>query len=410
MKRAASWVVWAALACATPAPAQTARELLEAGIGLAQRGRFPEAAERLTQALAKDPRLAEAHYLLGLIRQQRGDRALARASFEAALQIDPGYAEAQSRLAEVLTYQARASETGIAEAAAACRRALALNPADADSHFHLGWLAAKARNHAEAVRAYQTVLKLQPKYPGARLALAMSQLELRQDGAALAVLQALVSAEPRNADARHYLGVALARTGSCAEAIVQLQQAAALAPENPQTQYTLATCFRKLGQEAEAADAMTRFRELRAGAANRMQARFLAASAHKHLMAGNLSEAIANYRKSLDLSADPTVAVDLGVALLKNGEAGAVPPLLEPLAEGNPLASYTLALAETQLGRFDKARARLESALTAQPAFPEAEYQLGVVLTHLGDAEGAARHFQAAQRLRPDLPQFRPPR
>lgn len=402
-------MVWTALACGTPAPAQTAQDLLEDGIGLVQRGRFPEAAERLTQALAKNPRLAEAHYLLGLIRQQRGDRDLARASFEAALKLDPRYAEAQSRLAEVLTYQARASESGYAEAAAACRRALALNPGDADSLFHLGWLAAKARNHAEAVRSYQAVLKLQPKYPGARLALAMSQLEVRQDEAALAVLKTLVSAEPRNADARYYLGVALARTGSCADAVAQLQEASALAPENPQTQYMLATCFRKMGMEAEAAEAMVRFRELRAGAAGRMQARFLAAAAHKHLMAGNLAEAIANYRKSLDVAPDPTVAVDLAVALLKSGEASAVPPLLEPVAEDNPLASYTLAVAETQLGRFDNARARLERTLAAQPAFPEAEYQLGVVLTHLGDPEGAGRHFRAAQRLRPDLPQFRPP-
>ncbi len=104
------------------------------------------------------------------------------------------------------------------------------------------------------------------------------------------------------------------------------------------------------------------------------------------------------------------MAIDLAVALLKNGEASAVPPLLEPVAEDNPLASYTLAVAETQLGRFDNARARLERTPAARPAFPEAEYQLGVVLTHLGDPESAARHFRAAQRLRPDLPQFRPPR
>lgn len=54
------------------ATAQRARALVEGGIELSHRGQFNQAAEKFVEALALDPKFAEAHYLLGLVRQQDG--------------------------------------------------------------------------------------------------------------------------------------------------------------------------------------------------------------------------------------------------------------------------------------------------------------------------------------------------
>lgn len=385
---------------------QTAEAYLDRGVGLLQQGRFAEAAAELTQALGKNPKLAEAHYLMGMIRQERGDRELALASFRAALKMEPRHAGAQARLAEVLTYIARARESGYAEAAAACRRALALNPADADSLFHLGWIEAAMGQHANAVIHYRGALQMEAKYPGARMGLAISLLELRQEDAALPLLEQLVKDEPENSDAHLHLGVALSRKDQCGDAVKVLTRAAALRPETAQTHYLLGTCYRKLGQNEAAGQALGLYREQQAAAAKRKQARFQAAAAHQHLQAGQLDEAIAAYRTSLELDQDATVAIDLSVALLKRGKAAEVPALLEPLAASTPLAAYTLALAMRDLQKDDAAAELLVQALRAKPGFAEAHHLLGVIYVGMGrDAEGR-KHLETAARLRPDNPAF----
>ena len=50
---------------------------------------------------AGEPPLAWAHYRLGLIHQQRRDRAAAAAAYEAALKLDPGFRDARAALAEL---------------------------------------------------------------------------------------------------------------------------------------------------------------------------------------------------------------------------------------------------------------------------------------------------------------------
>lgn len=50
---------------------------------------------------AGEPPLAWAHYRLGMIHQQRRDRAAAAAAYEAALKLDPGFSDARAALAEL---------------------------------------------------------------------------------------------------------------------------------------------------------------------------------------------------------------------------------------------------------------------------------------------------------------------
>jgi tetratricopeptide (TPR) repeat protein len=383
-------------------PASTsASALVDAGIELSHRGKFSEAGEKFVQALALDPNLAEAHYLLGLVRQQDGRTDAALASFRSALRIDPRYGAAQARICELTTVGARARDSGFEDARAECRGAIALDPKDPEPHFHIGWIEGKLGNHAKAIQQYQTVLRLNPRFPRVNFELSMAYLDAQKPDLAIPLLKEVVASEPQNGNARFQLGAALAKQGDCSSAIPLLETAT----ESAQTQYVLAGCYKKVDRPEEAKFALAKVRQLREGADARMQAKYRAAVAHKHAAAGRLDEAIAEYRGVLELVNDLSVKIDLAVALLRKGEPQEVVRLLD--GETDPLGRYQVALAWFKLGQHKEAIAMLESVVRARPQFVEAWYQLGLsslVLERTADAERALR---TASRLRPDEPGLR---
>ena len=375
--------------------------LVDAGIELSHAGRFNEAADKLVQALALDPNLAEAHYLLGLIRQQDGRADAALQSFRAALKLNPRYTAAQARVCELDTVFARVRETGYDKALISCRRAVLLDPRDPEPHFHIGWIQTKLGSHADAIQEFTTVLRLDPKFSRVRFELAMAYIDSRDIDRAIPLLKEVVAAEPGNTNARFQLGVALVKKGDCDAAVPWLETGS----ESAQKHYLLAGCFKKMNREAEAASEFAKVKQSREGAEASMQAKYLAALAHQKLVAGELDKAIADYRAALALVKDPTIAIDLAVALLKKGEAQEVLRMLA--AESDPLARYQVALAYTKLGRPDEARSALELALREKPGFVEAWYLLGVNALAQEKHHEADRALGMAVRLRPDEPAIR---
>ena len=382
-------------------PGQRAAALVDAGIELSHGGRFNEAADKFVQALALDPNLAEAHYLLGLVRQQDGRTDTALQSFRAALKINPRFGSAQARVCELDTVFARARETGYDKALISCRRAVQLDGGDPEPHFHIGWIQTKLANHAAAIQEYTAVLRLDPKFSGARFELAMAYIDSKDADRAIPLLKEVVFGEPGNTNARFQLGAALAKKGDCDAALPWLETAS----ESAQKHYLLAGCFKKMKREVEAASEFAKVKELREGAEARMQAKYLAALAHQKAAAGELDNAIAGYRAALALVKDPTLTIDLAVALLKKGEAQEVVRMLGD--EPDPLARYQVALAYSKLGRPDEARSALELAVRDKPGFVEAWYQLGVNSLALAKHEEAERALSTAVRLRPDEPAIR---
>lgn len=394
-------VAAALLLAAAQAAGQIATRLVDQGIELSHRGRFAEAGELFVKALAADPTHAEAHYLLGLVRQQDGRLAAAAQSFRSALKFNPRFGPAQARLCELETREARARESGYSKAAATCTRAIAMEPADPEPHFHLGWLHTQAGNLPGAVSEFQTVLRMDPKYPKVKFELAQAHLDQQNAAAAIPLLEEVIRAEPANTNARFQLGSALVKKGDCAAAVPMLQSAT----ESAQTFYMLAGCLKKLGRAAEAESAMVRVKDLRQDADARMQAKYRAAVAAQKLEAGKVDEAIAGYQAALALRRDSGIAVDLAVALLKRGRNTEVVDLLA--ADTSPLARYQTALALTGLGKHSDAAALLRRTVADTPAFFEGWYQLGAVLSAMGQPSDAAQALSTAVGLRPDEPAAR---
>jgi tetratricopeptide (TPR) repeat protein len=112
--------------------------------------RLAEAAAELDEVLRLEPR-AEAHYTLGVIRWQQGERDRAEAALRAAIAAEPRHADAHHTLGVVL-----AARRDWAGAAAALRQALALRPDFAGAHDTLARVLQRAgdadgaRRHLEA--------------------------------------------------------------------------------------------------------------------------------------------------------------------------------------------------------------------------------------------------------------------
>jgi DNA-binding response OmpR family regulator len=80
-----------------PAPDPTAELLVEAKRALNRR-EFDTADNVLKQVIERHPKAAEAHYLVGVLHELRGERHAAYSSYRAALNVDPDYEPAKLHL------------------------------------------------------------------------------------------------------------------------------------------------------------------------------------------------------------------------------------------------------------------------------------------------------------------------
>lgn len=245
-----------------------------------------EQAERLRndlrQVLAEtDP--AYRALLLGRVLANRGEWRLALHAFRAALEANPGYAEAWAWQAEA-RYQtgedaalvARDYQTALAlnpdsagvqamaglyqervgnfqQAEAHYRRAVQLEPQTAAWHLALARVLAR-RDLPAALESYQAATRLAPDDASTWLALAAFCLEheayLEETGLEAALRAYALS--PENPDGLVVLGRILALTGETETARIWYERAVALDPARPAARFHLALLALQTGQTAQA--------------------------------------------------------------------------------------------------------------------------------------------------------------
>lgn len=124
---------------------------------------------------------------------------------------------------------------------------------------------------------------------------------------------------------------------------------------------------------------------------------------------GRLEEAVANYRRTLQLHSNSAlVHFNLAVALEKSDQlAEAIEQFQAALALRPDYggAHMALGLALHRAGRLAEAAAHEEQAILLEPGWPQAYLNLGVVLMDAGRNEAAVARFRQALRLRPDYPE-----
>lgn len=249
--------------------------------------------------VAKVPGSPRAHASLATAFGRAGRWAEAVPHYEAALRLDPNYADAQSDLATALVH------AGQPDAATPhYERAAALKPADADIRYNLGLHYTTVGREVDATTEFTAALRLRPDFPAARLALGR---ELNQQGRyaeAAAVLEpALREAGPTAGPAWSELGFARVNLQDWSAAETAYRHALAVLPPASRGP-TLFLLGNLLLETRRAAEAIAVYRDL-------LQAQPKSALVHHHLalalaLSGQRDEAIAAEREALAL--DPQLA------------------------------------------------------------------------------------------------------
>lgn len=284
------------------------------------------------------------------------------------------------------------------------RRAVELQPDNADAQVQLGLALSVRRRFGEARAAFRKALDRAPGYDDARTGLARIEFFGGNLDAAERELKTVLDRAPGNRDARELAGqVAKARAAAKADAARKRSQAEDARREEART--AEAERERERAAVREAAEAKAR--EERAAEARRTAeaARREAQAQRRRLgraraarLAGRFAEAESLYRAALArFPRDADLQVSLGLVIAFQGrydEARAAFERALALAPGSVDARLGLARVDLFSGNLDAAEARAAAVLAEAPLSPDARSLAARIRLARGDAAGAEAAFR----------------
>ncbi len=280
-------------------------------------------------------------------------------------------------------------------AAAALRRALAMDSRVRHAHYALGMVALSSDGVLrldEAIGEFRQERALVPEDPITNLRLGMALVEARREREALAPLEIAVRAPQPSTEAFQYLGRAQSAAGRIDDAVTSLQRALEIATRSAadpvrigRLHYELGTALRQLGRGA---DADAHFAEAQRASGARVAtererlARFMSDAPEAPALAGR--------------HVDPVHAPALeGTA--PADRAAVTQQTRAALAR----TSLNLGVLQAQAQRFARAAAFFDQAATLDPALPRVQYSLGVARFNAGEYGKAAPALQRAIEAEP---------
>ena len=337
-------------ASAAHAPAGTppARVYDAVGVWFAEKGDLKCAVAAFKQALRLEPRLAEAHFDLGLVRQSQQQPAAAISEFRLALQYDPALLQAHCALGSSLGDPT--------EAEAEFRKALAANPQLVCALDGMAQVLVKERRYDAAIDYWRQALRIQPDAPDLQLALATATYK---------------SAKARQAD-----GLPALDGAGVADAIRLLTDLIKSHPDMTAAYFTLGNIYANERRDREAAD---EYQEVTRR--NPTDTVALAAQVKALIDASAYTEALAPARDYVRRKPnDPSGHVMLGTVYQQLGDYAKAEPELELGAARAPddfEARYQLGLVLARMGKPDQALPQLRKAVALKPGDRAAQYPTG---------------------------------
>jgi tetratricopeptide (TPR) repeat protein len=164
-----------------------------------------------------------------------------------ALELNPKNAEVHSTLGVALARQEK-----LDEAIEHFLKAVQLNPSHIDAHYSLGQAMARQGKFDEAIRHFSVVLRLKPDHAEAHGYLGSIMLVGGMLNQATVHLSEAVRLDPNYADAHYNLGQVMLRQGKLDAAIRHLLQAVRLKPDDAQAHYKLALALAQKKQADQA--------------------------------------------------------------------------------------------------------------------------------------------------------------
>src|SRR5438874_5740228 len=227
-------------------------QMIQQAVQLHSAGEFADAEAMYVKVLDRAPSEPAALHLFGVLRHQQGRHPEAAELVRRAVRINPRDADAHTNLASIL--RALKDADGAIQAG---RRAVELQPNSPEAWNNLA-LALKMKNHRdEALTALQRALSLRPGYIEALMNLGNTLTDLGRHDEAISTYHAALRIRP-TASVFHNLGLALRAAKRPHEALQAFVQAVNLDPRSTEFLATLGDLLVELFRYDEAIDVYQR--------------------------------------------------------------------------------------------------------------------------------------------------------
>jgi len=299
--------------------------------------------------------------ILGGIYKALGRMADALAAGKKAVELDPVDNQAHNSLGVILEDLGR-----FEEAEASYKEAISLKPNDCGTHYNLGNAMRKLLKFEEAAAAYRQAIAVMPDYAEAHSNLGITLQELGRLDASEASCRQAIAITPDYADAHYNLGNTLKELGNVEESEACYKQAVTLKPDYAEAHNNLGGALKELGRMEKSEASLRQAIALKPDYAE----------AHSNLgntlqEIGRIDEAEASLRQAIALKSDFSEAYNsLGVTLQDKG-------------------------------RYDEAEASLRQAIALKSDYAFAHKNLGVTLYSNGNIDSALKSLQTASDIDP---------
>ena len=215
--------------------------VLKDGFSALNRGELDSAAKACQEALAKDPNLPQAHFLVGLVALEGEERRTAHEAFKSVVKLDRNHAAAWAQLARL-----SAGEGRVAVAERALREVRRIKPADPAVLDLTGTVLNQLGEYETAKAFFERVNALAPGQPAYMMNLANVLVFLGEIDAAVEIFREVLRKAHRSAQCHWGLANAVkARDHS------HIEQMRELLDHYPANQRSRAFLFYAIGKESE---------------------------------------------------------------------------------------------------------------------------------------------------------------
>ena len=192
-----------------------------------------------------EPKNPAAWFSLGYAYDNLGKNAEANAAYREALRIDPSVAAAWFNLGQsyYVSHQ-------YVQAIAADREALRINPKDANAWINLGTAFYESHQYPQAIEAEREALRIDPKLAAAWSNLGNAYDSLHQTSQSIEAYREALRNDPKYFDAWFNLGNAYTHLDKKVEAIDAYRQALAIDPKNPDAWLNLGLVYAAQGNRS----------------------------------------------------------------------------------------------------------------------------------------------------------------
>ena len=364
-----------------------------------QKGEYEKAEDACSRLVNSYPDDIIACEMLARINMQRGNTHAAIGNYEQVLRLKPDHFNAHYSLGIILLNQINnptAAEPHI-------RKAIELNPANADAHVMLGFLLGQKGDYPESEMCNRMAIDLQPGHYGALTNLGHALKEQGRFDEALEFYTRACNVRPDQATSWEHLGAVYGVTMDYERAIDCYRKALRLKPDTARIAQALASLLRLTGKFSEA-----EFHCLTALSIEPEAAKHHVELGDIYLAMGSYDKAVSCYDHALALNVDNVSAVVGKVNILNfRKEYTQAMDSLKPLLSAGSI-DPRVAIAYAHLSRhFDNYREAagliekiLEKGVSIVADRAELHFAIGRLYDDIGDYEKAFSHIKSGNDLR----------